>query len=349
MIFLPIDINLIKTLSEAFGPSGFEDNVRRIVTEELSRIGIPYEVDGVGNIIARKIEDEDKPTIILDAHIDEVGFLITYIDKNGFLRFEIIGGIDERILPSQRVIIRGNKGFIRGIIGAKAPHLLRREEREKTIPYRSLFIDIGAASREEALEMGIEEGAPATFDTKFTRQGNRILGKAFDDRLGTYLIIEILRTADKVPINIIGVFSTQEEVGLRGAKVVAYKLKADYALALESTAAADTPGTPEHETSTCLGKGPAITIADRATISSPSLVRKLVEIAKANNIPYQFKGRMVGGTDAAMYRYSAWGIPSTTISIPARYIHSSLAVADISDIENALRLIAKFMESVSRA
>ena len=349
MINVSIDLELIKRLSEAFGPSGFEDDVRNIVVEELSRSGISYEIDRVGNIVAKKITDDKKPTVILDAHIDEIGFLITHIDKNGFLRFELLGGLDERILPSQRVVIRGEKGFIYGVIGAKAPHLLTPEERTKTMPYRSLFIDIGAASQDEAIEMGIREGSPATFDAKFIRQGNRILGKAFDDRLGTYLVIELLRSSDNIPINIIGVFSTQEEVGLRGARVVAYRLEADYAIALESTAAADTPGTPEHEVSTKLGSGPAITIADRATISSPPLVRMLVDIAKMNKIPYQFKGRMVGGTDAAAYRYSAWGIPSTTISIPARYIHSCLAVADIADIENTKRLVLGFMETISRS
>lgn len=272
-----------------------------------------------------------------------------HIDDRGFLRFEPLGGIDDRILPSQSVVIKGTKGFVRGIIGAKPPHLLEREEMERVIPYKSLFIDIGASSREEVLKMGIEEGSPATFDTQFISQGNSILGKAFDDRLGVYIVLEVLRSSDNIPVNIIGVFSTQEEFGLRGAQVASYRLKADYALAIECTAAADTPGTSPHEVSTYLRKGPAITIADKTTISSPVLVRTLIEVAKNSGIPYQFKSRKVGGTDACMYRYSPFGIHSATISVPARYIHSSLALADISDIENTFKLVTKFLEHVSRA
>ncbi|MCR8432709.1 MAG: M42 family peptidase [Crenarchaeota archaeon] len=297
--------------------------------------------------MAKKFYAENKPTVILDAHIDEVGLLIMHIDDNGFLRFEPLGGIDDRVLPSQSVVIKGTKGFVYGIIGAKPPHLLEREEMERVLPYKSLFIDIGVSSREEAAKIGVEEGSPVTFNTPFIRQGNSILGKAFDDRLGVYVVLEVLKSSYDIPVNIIGVFSTQEEFGLRGAQVASFKLKADYALALECTAAADTPGTPPHEMSTRLRKGPAITIADRASISSPTLVRMLIDIAKNNGIPYQFKGRKVGGTDACMYRYSPLGIHAATVSIPARYIHSSLAVADISDIENTLKLVMRFLEHIS--
>ncbi len=340
-------IELLKKLCEAFGPSGHEDDVRDIVEGELRALGFDPNVDSLGNIVVYAGNRENAPTIILDAHMDEVGLLITHIDKEGFLRFEILGGIDGRILLSQRVKIRTDRGFIHGVIGAKAPHLLSPEERTKVPQYRSLFIDIGASSRDEAIDMGVSEGSMAVFDTPFVLQGSRILGKAFDDRIGCFMLLEILRKAREIPVNIIGVFSIQEEVGLRGARALSMILDADYAIALESTAAADTPGIPEYDYSTRLGRGPAITIADKAAISHPGLVRLLVNIAKRDSIPYQFKGRMVGGTDASAYQYVRRGIPSTTISVPSRYIHTACSVADISDIENSIRLVLCFLRHIA--
>lgn len=347
---MAVNLDLLKNLSEAFGPSGFEEEVIEIVKRELESLNIQYEVDGLGNIIAKITKNKEAKTIILDAHIDEVGLLITNITKNGFLFFEFLGGIDERILLSQRVVIKGQKGLIHGIIGAKAPHLLTPEERGKPINYRKMFIDVGASSRDEVYEMGIYEGSPATFFSEFIKQGNRIIGKAFDDRMGAFIILELLRKVRDLDLNlnIIAVFSTQEEVGIRGARVVSQNIAGSYAIALECTAANDTPGVPEQETSTVLGKGPAITIADRATISSGYLVRRLVELAKSMGIPYQFKGRMVGGTDASAYRYSKYAVPSVTISVPARYIHSPYAVIDISDIENTMKLVFEFLKDVGK-
>lgn len=343
---MKINLDLLKELSESFGPSGYEDEVREIIMRELEKQGIRYSVDGVGNVIAMSINNESKKTVLLDAHIDEVGLLITNITKNGFLFFEILGGIDERILPSQCIKIRGNNGYVYGVIGSKPPHLLVPEEKNKTVPYRKLFIDVGASSKDEVYNMGIEEGAPAVFYTKFVVQGNRVLGKAFDDRVGAFVLLETLKLVSS-KANIIAVFSVQEEVGIRGAKVASESIKADYMIAIEGTAAGDMPGVPEQETSTILGYGPAITIADRATLSSRFLVRKFIEIAKGERIPYQFKGRMVGGTDASAFRYSRWAIPSITISVPSRYIHSSCSVSDIGDITNTISLICKAVEELS--
>ncbi len=342
------NIELLKKLSEAFGPSGYEDDVRAIIIENLKRLDTNYKIDNLGNIIISITKEKSYPTVILDAHMDEVGFLITQIDKNGFLRFEILGGIDTRILLSQKVKIKGKDNFIYGIIGAKAPHLLLPEEKSKVPHYRTLFIDIGAKSRKDALEMGVHEGSVAVFDSQFIKQNNRILGKAFDDRIGCYLLLELLEKTTDLPLNILGVFSTQEEVGLRGARALSLLMDANYAIALECTAAADTPGVPEHDVSTKLENGPAITIADRATISNPKLVRRIIRIAEENNIPYQFKGRMVGGTDASAYQYVRYGIPSVTISVPSRYIHSACSIASLSDIENTEKLVYSLLEDIAK-
>ena len=346
VLIMSIDLETIRQLVEAFGPSGMENEVRNFIIEKISSMGLDAKVDKLGNIIVEIKKDKELPMVILDAHMDEVGFLITHIDKNGFLRFEILGGIDDRILLSQRVVIRTKEGYIYGVIGSKAPHLLTPEEKSKVLHYRSLFIDIGASSREEVEELGVTIGSMGVFDSKFVVQKNRIIGKAFDDRIGCFILLNMIKKADFLPVNLTCIFSIQEEVGLRGARALSMTLNGDYAFALERTAAADTPGVLEHDYSTKLGAGPAITIADKASISHPKLVNFVVRIAREHNIPYQFKGRMVGGTDAAAYQYVRYGIPSITISVPSRYIHSAHSIADIEDIKNATKLLSTVLENL---
>jgi len=340
-----VDIGLLEKLSNAFGPSGYEDHVREIIVGEISG-QFKYDVDNLGNIIVRDIKGEELPTVVLDAHMDEVGLLITHIDKNGFLRFEMLGGIDTRILLSQRVKILAGDHYVYGVIGAKAPHLLKHEEKTKIPDFRALFIDIGASSRDEVRELGVTEGSVAVFDSQFIKQGSKIFGKAFDDRVGCYMLLELLKLSKDLPINIIGIFSIQEEVGLRGARALSHIIEADYAIALECTAAADTPGVPEHDYSTRLRGGPALTIADKASISHPKFLRAVIDIAQRNDIPYQFKERMVGGTDASMYQYVRLGIPSITISVPSRYIHSACSVADVGDIEHTISLVHEVLREI---
>lgn len=341
-------ISLLEKLSNALGPPGFEDEVREIVKGEFEGVLDEVHVDVMGNLIGIKHGKDNYPAILLDAHMDEVGLLVTHIEKNGFLRFHPLGGIDERVLYAQKVLIKGRKGTVHGYIGSKAVHLLKAEERAKAIPIEQLFIDIGATSREEALEMGVEIGSVAVFDTKFTRLGvNRVLGKAFDDRVGLVVMISALKALKDTPYRIISVASVQEEVGLRGAKTAVWQTEADIALALEGTAAADTPGTPEHLTSTVLGNGPAITIADRSLIAHPLVVKSLLDVAKKINIPYQFKRAIVGGTDASVIQLTRAGIPSGVVSVPARYIHSPAAIIDLRDLDNTIKLVAEFVKYIS--
>lgn len=343
-------ISLLEELSNAFGPPGFEDDIREIVIRELDKYVDETRIDALGNVIAIKKGNEDLPVIMLDAHMDEIGFLITHIDKKGFLRFHVLGGVDPRILYGQKVMIKGSKGYVKGYIGAKAPHLLKPEETKQAIPLDQLFIDIGAASEEEVFDTGIEIGSVGVFDTKFTKLSEyRVLGKAFDDRAGLTALITVMKEVQNSEYNIIAVASVQEEVGLRGAKTAAWQIEADVALALEGTAAADTPGTPEHKISTSLGAGPAITIADRALIAHPRVVRLLVKTAKENNIPYQFKKAVVGGTDAGAIHLTKGGIPAGVISVPARYIHSAASIIDLRDLENMVTLVLHFIKEASVA
>jgi len=342
------EVALLEKLSNLFGPPGFEDEVREFVKQEFEKLVDEVKVDVLGNVIGIKKGNERYPTILLDAHMDEVGFMITHIDKNGFLRFNPLGGFDQRVLYAQKVVINGDKGKVKGFIGAKAPHLLKPEERSKAIDIDDLFIDIGAASRDEVHEMGIKIGSVGTFDTTFTiLSNNRVLGKAFDDRVGLATIISVLKQIKDKDYNVIAVASVQEEVGLRGARTAAWQVNADFALALEGTAAADTPGTPEHKRSTEIGKGPAITLADRSIISHPIVVRGLIKVAEERGIPYQFKRVFVGGTDAGVIHLTREGIPSAVISVPSRYIHSPAAILDVNDFKHAIDLVHGFIEWVS--
>ncbi|MHA1616855.1 MAG: M42 family metallopeptidase [Candidatus Njordarchaeales archaeon] len=342
-------ISLLEKLSNAFGPPGFEDEVREIVKEELEGVTSDIRVDALGNLIAYKKGSENYPVVMLDAHMDEVGFLITHIDKRGFLRFQPLGGFDERVLYAQQVVIRTKNGDkILGFIGAKAPHLLKPEERSKVLGIDELFIDIGATSEEEAREMGIEIGSVGTFATKFTRLSrNRVMGKAFDDRVGLTVMITAMKMLKDTNYNIIGVASVQEEVGLRGARTAAWQATPDLALALEGTAAADIPGTPEHKESTAMGKGPAITIADRSIIAHPKIVKLLVNAAEENNIPYQFKRVIAGGTDAGVIHLTKGGVPAGVVSVPCRYIHGPAAFLDLRDLENTIKLVVAFVRKAS--
>ena len=339
----------IQNLSNLFGPPGEEERVRDYIQKNFSNIVDKIWSDNLGNLFLEKRGDEEYPTIMLAAHMDEVGLLITHIEKNGFLRFATLGGIDPRTLYAQKILIQGEEGFVKGYIGATPPHLLPKDFEKKVPDVTDLFIDIGVSSKEEAEELGVFIGAKAVYDSTFMKiSKNRVMGKALDDRVGIAVMLNVLKELKSSPYNIIAVATIQEEVGLRGAKISTWNIEPEYALILECTAAGDVPGAPSHKMSTQLGKGPAITIADKSLITHPKVFKALVEAAKENNIPYQFKQMMVGGTDAGAISLTRDGIPAGVISTPARYIHSPYAIADIRDIENQIRLAIAFIEKISK-
>lgn len=337
-------IYLLRKLSEAYGPPGYEDEVRQIMEKELGKVADEVFVDNLGNVIA--VHKGNSPKIMLTAHMDEVALLITHIDKNGFLRFHTLGGIDPRVLYSQEVAIRTGSEIIHGYIGAKPPHLLKPEERKRVLDIDQLFIDIGISSKKEAEKLGISIGSTATFVSRFRElKNNRVMGKAFDDRAGCTALIEVMKRTKDSPCTIYAVATVQEEVGLRGARTATWQVEPDMGLAIEGTTASDTPGTPEHLTSTKMGYGPAITIADRSVITNPKILRRLIETAKKNNIPFQFKRTVSGGTDAGVIHLTKKGIPTGVVSIPCRYIHSPLSILDLNDLENAIKLVNAFIRS----
>jgi len=332
---------LLARLSEALGVSGDEGAVRDLILEEVRPYIDAYRVDPMGNLLVVKGRNKRGPRVMLAAHMDEVGLMITKIEKNGLLRFAKVGGIDDRVLLGKRVRV-GPDG-VPGVIGGKPIHLDRKS---RSVPRaEDLVIDIGATSK-EAAEKVVRPGHYAGFDTAFGEFGPGCWkGKAFDDRAGCALLIEILKGEYDFPLY--GAFTVQEEVGLRGAGVAAYALEPDVALVLEGTTCADIPGTEPHGQSTRLGQGPALTAMDRTVIPPRWLTGLLVEAAERRNIPYQWKRTTLGGTDAGRIHISRAGVPTAVVSVPCRYIHSPCAVMSRADFEAARDLVRGFLQDVS--
>ncbi|MFX1534767.1 MAG: M42 family metallopeptidase [Promethearchaeota archaeon] len=342
-------IKILKTLTEAFGPAGFEDEVREIIKTQVQDYVDKMEVDGLGNLITfRQGTDPDEPVLMLDAHMDEIGLMVTTVDSRGFLRFVPIGGWDPRILPAQVLKIRTEDGSYRpGVIGANPPHIVK--DTSKPFDINDLFIDVGATTKEEAEKMGFKAGCPAVIPREFQKLSeNRVLGKAFDDRVGCALLIRVLEhlSESKHKVNIAANFAVQEEVGGRGAKVAAFRIEPHAALALEGTVGADTPGVPEHLRPTETGRGPAITIMDRLLIANPKLVALLEQIAKEEKMPVQYRKPIGGTTDAGFIHIVRSGIPSAVVSIPCRYIHSPISILSLKDFDNAVKLVTSFCQKI---
>ncbi len=331
----------LKELSEAMGVSGHEDEVRQIITDVIADQVDEYRVDSIGNVIAlNKGDGSSDLKVMVAAHMDEVGFMISQIEESGLLCFFKVGGLDDRILPAKMVWIGDKK--VPGVIGAKPVHLTERKERDKAIKYKKLTIDIGASSKAEAEKL-VQRGDYATFATEFVEldpageSWRTVRGKAFDDRAGCAVLIELLNT--QYPFDLYAVFTVQEEVGLRGARVAAFAVEPDLAFVLEGTGANEIPTKKDISPSTRLGHGPAITVMDRSFIADKRLVRLLIDTAKELGIPYQIKQPGIGGTDAGAIHRTKEGVPSVTVSVPCRYIHSPAAILSLDDFDHTAQLV----------
>jgi len=341
-----MDKQLLERLSNACGVTGYEDEVREIMKKELGRVCDEVEVDKFGNVVGKK--GSGSPTIMLAAHMDEVGLLVKYIDENGFIRFIKMGGIDDRVLPSDQVRILSEKRQIPAMIGMKPPHLLKEEEEKKKIKYDEMFIDTGLPKEE--VQKLVEVGDPAVFDVAFTDLGDgRFMGKAFDNRVGCAVLVEAMRQLESFQGTVYAVATTQEEVGLKGARTAAYKLDPDYALSLDTTIGGDTPDIGKHESTIELGKGPCITVVEssgRGMVPSPKVKRHMINVAKEAEIPYQLDAWKSGMTDAAIIYMTREGIPSGGICVPARYIHSPRGIVFGNDMDNAVKLTVEFVKRI---
>ncbi|MEM3824492.1 MAG: M42 family metallopeptidase [Candidatus Bathyarchaeia archaeon] len=342
-------VETLEKLSNACGIAGREEEVRKIVKELLKPHVDEILEDKLGNVIGVKKGGKNAPKVMLAAHMDEIGLFVKTISKEGFLQFTKIGGIDDRILLAQKVIVHTEKGPLHGIIGSKPPHIQKEEERKKVLTYDELFIDVGAENQEEAKEMGVRIGDPASFDIKFAKIGNDVaIGKAFDDRVGCTIMIEAMKMLKQTECTVYAVGTVQEEVGLRGATVAAFGIYPDVGIALDVTVAGDVPGVKEVEAPVKMRKGPAIEIADMGLITHPKVLRLLVEAAEQNNIPYQLETGLPGSTDAARIALTREGVPSGVISVPTRYIHSPASMVSFKDMENTVKLTVTAVKKIPK-
>jgi tetrahedral aminopeptidase len=340
---------MLEKLSNACGVTGREEQVRQLLTKYLTPYVNEITVDRLDNVIAVKKGKKDAPKIMLAAHMDEVGLMVKTISKEGYLQFTKIGGIDDRILPAQKVLVHGKKGALPGIVGSKPPHIQKEDERKKIINYDEMFIDVGAVSRENVAEMGITIGNPVSFDIKYQNLGNdMVAGKAFDNRSGCVVMVEAMKLLQKSDCTIYAVGTVQEEVGLRGATTAAFSIEPDVGLALDVTVAGDVPGVKEFDTSVKLGKGPALSVSDSGLITHPKVLQWLMDTAEKEKIAFQLESGLLGSTDAARISLTRSGVPAGVISVPARYIHSPVGMVNLKDLENCAKLAAAAIQNIAK-
>ncbi len=345
---MSLNYNLEK-LSNACGVTGRETQIRELLTQLLKPYSDEILVDRLENVIAVKKGKPNRPKIMLAAHMDEVGLMVKTITKDGFIQFAKMGGIDDRVLLAQKVMVFGKTANFPGIIGSKPPHIQKEEERKKIISADDLFIDVGATSRDDVANMGIAVGDPVGFDTKYVSLGkDTVVGKAFDNRAGCLTMVEAMRLMEKTECTVCAVGTVQEEVGLRGAAAAAFGVDPDIAIALDVTIAGDMPGVREYDTTVKMGKGPAFTISDSGLITHPKILRWLIDTAQEQKIPYQIESGLLGSTDAARISITRQGIPCGNISIPTRYIHAPVGMLNLADIENSAKLTAAAIKSVTK-
>ena len=348
--------SLQEELSSLIGVSGHEDDVSNFILKLIEKENLADKawIDPLGNVLAIKKGTNGKERILLDAHTDEIGFMVSHIEKKGFLRFVPIGGWDTRILLGQSVVIRSKMGeLFHGIIGSKPPHLTSTDERKKPVKIPNMYIDIGMNSIDEVTNNNIFIGVTGTLFSPFVDFPNDMVrGKAFDDRTGVNVLLHIMRLLNEDPSfkdTVLFNFAVQEEIGGRGAITGAFNLKPTIALAIENTTAADVPGIRDAEIPAYIGKGPAITIADKSIISSTKVNDRLVRNAEIDKVPYQFKKPMYGGTDAGKIHISREGVPSSVVSVPCRYIHSPTSLLKLDDIFETIHLIDAFIRNKANA
>ena len=347
---------ILEKLSNAMGVSGDEDAVREIIYDAVKPYVDELTVDTMGNLIALKAKAKGTrtsraevlltqlesakaqpgaPRVMLAAHMDEVGVMVTGYTSEGGLKFRYVGGIDDRIMPGLRVQVGKDK--VVGVTGVKAIHMTKPAEREAAISHDAMVIDIGATTKAEA-EKAAPLGTYGTFMTTYQKLGRLVSGKALDDRAGCSVLVDLLQL-DAFPFDLYGVFTVQEEVGSRGAGIAAHRINPSCAFVFEGTICDDLPKKKDLSMTTQLGHGPAISVMDRSAIADRRLVDHLVAIAERDGIPYQFKQPGMGGTDAGSIHVTGEGVPSVPVSVPCRFIHAPIAALDPRDYRNTVQLM----------
>lgn len=325
--------DLIHRLCEAYGPSGSEDEIRQVIVDEIKDIVDDFRADALGNLIAvRRSHDGNGKRVMLAAHMDEIGIIVTHIDDDGFLRFAPVGGVLTTALVGARVVFANG---VEGAFGVEGkPFSNSRPDAD------AVFLDVGATSKED---VPVSVGDAAAFRHQFADLGSRLIAQNFDDRIGCAVLIETLRNLEETPHEIYAVFTVQEEVGLRGATTSAFGIAPDIAIAIDVTATGDTP--EAHPMAIALGKGPAIKVKDRGMLAHPSVKRLLIETAKQHEIPYQLEVLEFGSTDARAIQTTREGVPAGVVSIPTRYLHTPSQMLDYGDVQHTVQLLDAVLSS----
>lgn len=334
---------LLKTLTEAMGPSGFEDDIRRQLRDLVTPHVDHAYTDVLGSLYAEKGLQQSGPRIMLDAHMDEVGLMIVHIEDNGLLKFRALGGIDPRVLVSKPVRIGSEKRF--GVIGSKPIHLQAPDERRKPLPMDQLYIDIGAKDKDDAMQV-VQPGDVAVFATEYEEIGDHCAkAKSFDDRVGCAILVETLKKTFATPV--VGVFTVQEEIGLRGATAAGHRVEPEIAIAIEGTVCFDVVGAPGHGQSTILGAGPALTVQDGRTIADRRFLEFMISVAKEHDIPFQLRRVKGGSNDYGAIHKTRAGVIGGGISVPVRYIHAPTQLISLDDYENSIRLVEAVVRAIA--
>ncbi len=341
-----INIELLKDICVKPGAPGFEKEIRDFVIEQVQDLVDEVEVDNIGNVFAIKKGKSSEKRVMVAAHMDEIGFIVTHIDDNGFVRFHTLGGFDPKTLTAQRVIIHGKKDLI-GVMGSKPIHVMSPEERNKVAKTTDYFIDLGMSK--DQVEEVIKIGDPITRERDLIEMGDCVNSKSIDNRISVFILIEALRNLNEVPYDVYGVFTVQEEVGIRGANVAAHNINPDFGIALDTTIAFDLPGAQPHEQVTKLGDGTAIKIMDAMTIADYRMVDYLKKQAEEGDIKWQPEILTAGGTDTAgLQRMGKKGAISGAISIPTRHLHQVIEMANKKDIRASIDLLVRSLEHIDR-
>ncbi|MEZ7901225.1 MAG: M42 family metallopeptidase [Flavobacteriales bacterium] len=339
-----IDIKLLSEICETAGAPGFENRVRKLVLREIEFLVDEFSIDNLGNVTAIKRGVDSSKKVMLGAHMDEIGFIVTHIDEEGFVRFHTLGGFDPKTLTAQRVIIHGKKDLM-GVMGSKPIHVMTPEERNKVPKTTDYFIDMGM--NKEEVEKYVEIGNPITRERELIEMGDCVNCKSIDNRVSVYILIEVLKQLKTVPYDVYAVFTVQEEVGLRGANVSALNINPDFGLGIDTTIAFDVPGAAAHEKVTELGKGTAIKIMDSQTICDHRMVSFMKKTADKNNITWQPEILTAGGTDTAgIQRMTPGGSIAGAVSIPTRHIHQSIEMANKKDIKGSIDILVACLTEI---
>ncbi|HKJ29677.1 MAG TPA: M42 family metallopeptidase [Desulfuromonadales bacterium] len=344
------DFKFFKELIEAPSPSGFEQPAQRVIREALADVADDVRTDVMGNVVAHVKGPKGAPRLMLAGHCDEIGFMVKYVDDQGYLFFAPIGGVDAHLVPGQRVTVHTSGGPIAGVVGKRPIHQIEVKDRETVVPFKSQFIDVGCSSKDEAVEL-VSIGDPVTFRVGVERlQGTRLTSRAFDDKMGAFIVAQVLREVrrqNRMTVDLHGVSTVQEEVGLRGGATSAYGVQPDIGIAVEVGFASDYPGADHKDLGeVSLGKGPVIA---RGPNINPVLFDLLKKTAEEENIPCQIMGiPRATGTDANVMQLVHGGVATALISIPLRYMHTPVEVLDWVDLEGAVKLLSALCSRIAK-